>query len=571
MTAKERRRTIYISFAIMIAKFIEMGALTSVMPVISIVIQPELLEKQGIIHDVYVWSGLTDAASFIIASAIASCSLLLLGGITELVMLKVVLSFVARCGTRLADDLMRWCVDAPYAWHAQQHSVSLTRLFQSEISVWSLSFLLSILQIFNYALTIIIGVVLVIKLASLNALIALVILGIGITGITFLIRPKTVTWANRKNNYYKDLVLKASNLLTGNKDFKFSLDQNYMIQNFTENYALYVNASANTTMWGNVSPKTITVASQLALLIVAIILWSTGASQAVIVSQMAILLLITSRLIPAANQIVATINILWGALPWIETIHAAQDSICEAISKTPHSSDTMDAPPEWKELKIDKVSFAYEKDRGEVFSNISLNLEFGKHYGFVGPSGSGKSSLIDLISCLQRPTSGAIFVDGVDLVEVSEISWRKQIGYVSQDPFYADDSIRNNIAYGCAPELIDDDLIWESLALAQVDEVVKILPEGLDTRLGERSVQISGGQRQRLAIARALYKKPRLLILDEATSALDSDSEKKVMRTIYSLRGIVTVLSISHRNSAIEGCDDIHFLGGDKTPPVGGT
>ncbi len=210
-------------------------------------------------------------------------------------------------------------------------------------------------------------------------------------------------------------------------------------------------------------------------------------------------------------------------------------------------------------IQLVQVSFTYGRE-GEALTirNLDLTIEAGKTTGIVGPSGAGKSTIADLIMGLLVPNRGQVLVDGMLLGSERIRSWRRQIGYVSQDTFLFNDTVRANLLWAC-PEA-DDNEINRALESAAAKEFVSKLPDGLETVLGDRGVQLSGGEKQRLALARALLRRPSLLVLDEATSALDSENEKRIQSAIKELHGRMTILIITHRLSTIQGADTIHVL-----------
>ena len=213
-----------------------------------------------------------------------------------------------------------------------------------------------------------------------------------------------------------------------------------------------------------------------------------------------------------------------------------------------------------QELRFDDVSYVYAGTAERVIDHLDLVVRRGESVGLVGPSGAGKTTLVDLVLGLLRPTSGRILVDG-EVLEGDMIgAWRAAVGYVPQDVFLFDDSVRRNIAIGVPDAEIDPDRVARAVALAQFSEVMAELPEGLDTNMGERGVRLSGGQRQRLGIARALYGAPRILVLDEATSSLDGITEAAFTETVESLRGEMTLVVIAHRLSTVRRCDRIVLL-----------
>ena len=175
----------------------------------------------------------------------------------------------------------------------------------------------------------------------------------------------------------------------------------------------------------------------------------------------------------------------------------------------------------------------------------------------MGPSGAGKSTIVDILLGLLHAESGQILCDGADIFSNYD-SWLAQIGYIPQSIYLIDESIRENIAFGIDADKVSEERIWEILKEAQLDEFIRSLPEGLDTRIGDRGVRLSGGQRQRIGIARALYHNPEILVFDEATSALDNDTEAALMEAINSFHGKKTMIIIAHRLNTIEKCDRIY-------------
>ena len=209
------------------------------------------------------------------------------------------------------------------------------------------------------------------------------------------------------------------------------------------------------------------------------------------------------------------------------------------------------------ELSLKNVSFHYPSVEENVLQNIDLTIRRGQSVAFIGPSGAGKTTVSDIILALLKPTKGQILMDGINIEDLGK-EWNRIVGYVPQTPYIVDASIRYNIAFGERKNNISDEQIWQALKIAQLDEFVRELPKGLDTRVGERGVRFSGGQRQRLAIARALYRNPDILVLDEATAALDNETESEVMKAIEALQGYKTLIIVAHRLTTVKKCDIIY-------------
>lgn len=211
------------------------------------------------------------------------------------------------------------------------------------------------------------------------------------------------------------------------------------------------------------------------------------------------------------------------------------------------------------EIKIEHITWKYPNSDKLILKDLSMEIGRGESIAFIGASGAGKTTLADIILGLYKPQEGKILVDNVDISAIPK-QWSKMIGYVPQQVFLTDDTIRNNIAFGINEENIDENAIWSALEMAQLSEFIKTLSEGLDTRVGERGIKFSGGQRQRVAIARALYYNPDILVFDEATSALDNETESAVMESIDLLKGRKTLVIIAHRLSTVANCDRIYEI-----------
>lgn len=215
------------------------------------------------------------------------------------------------------------------------------------------------------------------------------------------------------------------------------------------------------------------------------------------------------------------------------------------------------------DIVVRDVTFAFSDADSPVLENVNTTIKSGETVAFVGSSGAGKSTLLDLILGLLQPTEGTIEVGGRP-IESDLVGWFDSFGVVPQDVFLIDETLKTNIAFGVQQEDISNERLKRAIKLAQLDEVVKSLPDGLETKLGERGSRLSGGQRQRVGIARALYLDPAYLIMDEATSALDNETEHRITETIASLRGSMTIILVAHRLSTVKDADRVIFFSGGK-------
>jgi ABC-type multidrug transport system fused ATPase/permease subunit len=262
------------------------------------------------------------------------------------------------------------------------------------------------------------------------------------------------------------------------------------------------------------------------------------------------------RLLPSVNRLLGSFNSLQFGEPIIDTLSQEVDHFHSNTNKYKEEQRPGKGFVFEHSLELIDVSYKYPGSTDNSINNISLKVMKGESVGFIGKSGAGKSTLTEIILGLLVPDSGKIYIDGKDIQNQLD-AWHNQIGYVQQDIFLLDDSILNNIVFGNDDSEVNIKKITEAIKYAQLSEFVASLPDGLNTKLGERGVRLSGGQKQRIGIARALYRNCSILIFDEATSSLDNETEAEIVLTIKNLKKEKTIIIIAHRLSTIEYCDRV--------------
>lgn len=300
------------------------------------------------------------------------------------------------------------------------------------------------------------------------------------------------------------------------------------------------------------------------MLLVVFLVMRDSASGSATVSVLALFAYTGFRVIPSANRIMLNVGFLREAHPWVATMDADMRAL-----QPPAPARFVPEPPLLRDsLVCDEVSFRYDEDGPLALDRVALTIRHGQSVGIVGATGAGKSTLVDLLLGLLTPTAGRVLVDGLPLAG-RERAWQRQIGYVAQEVYLLDDSLRRNIAFGIPDGGIDENRLATAIALARLDDVVAALPNQLETVIGEDGARLSGGQRQRVAIARALYHDPPVLFFDEATAALDNQTEREVTGAMAAVRGTRTVIAIAHRLSTVKDCDQLIFLRDGRVAGIG--
>ena len=267
------------------------------------------------------------------------------------------------------------------------------------------------------------------------------------------------------------------------------------------------------------------------------------------------------RILPSLGRISSSFNTCIYYIPCIDDVY---NNLKEIRSDKKKDNCIINASKNEKyifkrEIECKNLKYRYPETPNCVINDLNITIKKGQAVAIIGMSGAGKTTLADIILGLLKPEKGNVEVDGVDIWNSID-EWGKLVGFVPQTIYLLDDTIRNNIAFGIDEEKIDDNKIWDALKKAQLNDMVLQLPKQLDTVIGDRGIRMSGGQKQRLAIARALYEDPELLVLDEATSALDEETEKAIIESIEYLQGKKTMIIIAHRLTTIKKCDNIYEI-----------
>ncbi len=557
---RERRQVVALMAALAFTGLFETIALATLMPVVAVILDPGLIGRYMTSTGVQAFLPGLNGDQFVIGAAIAAALLLVISSGLGLAVLWATNQFGVRIQTRLASDLMLAAMRAPYIWHLSQNSAMLVRFFHSDIVRWGRDFIQRLITMSQHLVSMIFPLILVLAFAPGAGLVSILIVAIVGFLLNRLVQSRIKRAADASKQATDRLVVVANNALAGVKDIKLACREVAFAQDFGNIFGYAGRASAANATWQVIPGSMLLLLGQLALLVLIAVLWTRGLSPGVIAGQMAFVVLVTSRVIPAANRFFGLFLSMRNVLPWVAEVIRVERDLSTLNAENHQLAAAPTAPEAWRMLALHNVTFSYPGKEEPALSAVSLELQRGRSYGFVGMSGAGKSTLVDIIIGLYRPSAGHVRLDGTSLNDIDMKSWQHQIGYVPQFPYMADDTLKANVALGTPRREVDEVRVRQCLDLANLTEFINGLPQGLDTPVGDRGIRMSGGQRQRVAIARAFYQSPQILVLDEATSSLDTVSEKEVQQAVAHLRGKVTLLVIAHRLATVRECDEVVYM-----------
>lgn len=459
---------------------------------------------------------------------------------------------------RIARQLFAAYMYAPYEFHLGRNTAELLRNVDTETKSIVSGIINPILALTLQGLMTLFIVILLVVATPLSGLIAIGVVGGGGWLFLRMVKDRMRIYGKGARKEHKLAIQAVNQGLGGFQDARVLGVEESLIEDFNRSNAraaLYMRYKQFVKAVTNPLLEFIAVAG---LMLVVLIMVAGGTDLATMVPMLGLFGAAIVRLRSSVGSISSTVTQLSYNLASVDAVVGDLDAL--KLSHRAEKRESTEGQLRLKQsLELDRVTYSYPGASAPALRDVSLTIERGQSVGFVGATGSGKTTLINVLLGLLRPQNGHILVDGTDIY-ANLRGWQNNIGYIPQSIYLLDDTIRRNVAFGLPNDAIDDDNVWMALRAAQLADHVMGLPDGLDSNVGERGIRLSGGQRQRVGLARALYRNPDVLIMDEATSALDNETENEVLSAISALKGDRTVVMIAHRLTTVRGCDCIYFL-----------
>ncbi len=564
LLSRSARKRFYITCLIMMVEAtMEAAALLLIAPLMSILTAANLRPNSRLVNDLSRFLGNPAPTHLALELGVATVVLYVVKGVAAIITFRWAMGFCLQEEATLVRRLMSSYLHAPYIDHLKINSAERIRTINSALrSVFQQGFVSGLSATGDAFSMMLIGAILVVA----NPLIALAT-GIYFGGVTVVYQTVTNRYVGRKAaQLHRDQAVDfrtVQQALTAVKEIKIrSAEDAFADEVFQLRRGLI--SAYRTMALVNTTPRYVLELSMVgAASTIAAVAYSTQSVSSA-TATLGLFLVGGFRMMAPLNKVIFANAQSRASMPSLDEIikDLADAEAAPSASQATVAQDVRPAGPPAIALRpqvtLEGVSFEYLPGT-PVLKDLSFSIAPGESIGLVGGSGAGKSTLVDVLLGLLEPTAGTVVVDGRPLADIRR-QWQQMIGYVPQSIAMFDDTVEANITFGVPPQSVDPVDVWRALELSQLDEVVRGLPQGLQTVVGEAGTRLSGGQRQRLGVARALFLRPQVLMFDEATSALDNETEFKLTEVLETLRGSITMITIAHRLSTVRRCDRVLYL-----------
>lgn len=559
LTIAQKRQFYHLQFLVVLMAFFELVGVASVAPFMALVGDADLLDGDGFLAAIYETSGMKSKDSFTFFLGVCVLLMLSVSALVSIFTTWRISLFATHSGTEMADRLYQLYLKKDWMFHASENSAQLTKQIANETQRVTTAILMPLMQMNAKG---VMAVFLMVAMSIYNPYVALVgflLFGVAYVFLYKLVRTKLRTNGTMISDMYSVRYRLMNEGFGGIKQILLSGRDSDFLAEFSSSgdkyaRALGVNSALQT------APRHLMelVAFGSIIALVLYLFRFHGGALSTMLPVLSVYALAGFKLLPALQQVYSGLVSIRGNISAFEAIK--NDLIQARDMQYINDGSLHEGIGLNSDICLKGVTFRYPNAADLALCDIDIRIQARTTVGFVGASGSGKSTLIDLLLGLMPPSSGQLAVDNTIINKNNLRSWQDLLGFVPQSIFLSDSSISENIAFGLQEKDIELNKVDRAIMLAHLSDFVRGLPNGVETKVGERGVQLSGGQRQRIGIARALYDAPEVLVFDEATSALDGISEKVIMDAINDFSGDKTIILVAHRLNTVKACDQIFFM-----------
>ncbi|CCG43053.1 ABC transporter ATP-binding protein [Magnetospirillum molischianum] len=553
------RSIILIMIGCIFIAILETFGILLIFPLMALVINPVQAVEGGVLGRIYGIAGKPDTQFFLFMVSCAVGSVYIFKALFQVWFTKWEHSLISRWKVTICYRLFCKMLEADYSYHVDRSSSTIISIIYPLVSNVMNNFMY---QFICLATQMIVGIFLCVFMVVTHPVMTLVIaicFSILFHVQRVAIRKRIIKVGEEVNAFTIENLFSIQQGLGAYKETKINLKERFFQNMFLKANKNLMRSEGKLLFYQGLPISTNEMIVMLMVIVAFNMIVVAGNSAASITQDLAVVVMTLFRLIPVVNRSITSVNFINSSTIPLKTLIAEADAIGY---RDPIKSDLTEpqALPLTSSLRMKHLSYSYAQSGEPALRDIDFEVKKGEFVGVIGPSGAGKTTLIAILLGFIKPDSGEMTIDGVRVDEARIRAFRHTVGYVDQQPFIFDASIMQNVAFGVAVEDIDRDRVEDALRQAELWDVVSSLEKGIESSVGENGKRFSGGQRQRLAIARALYKQPSILILDEATSALDIDTEQRFSQTIQKLKGSLTIIAIAHRLSTLRDCDRLIMM-----------
>tara|TARA_Y100000389_G_scaffold199156_1_gene237009 strand:- start:745 stop:2514 length:1770 start_codon:yes stop_codon:yes gene_type:complete len=563
LSSCERRDFMILTFMIFILSIIELIGIGSIFPFIALISNPQAIESDILLSKIYHFSrdlGISNLNEFTFFVGALVFVLLVSSIILRAFITYSQIKYIENLRFNMGRRLIEAFLQQPYSWFVAQHSADLGRKILLEVGNVVMNGFNSLLELIARVMISFFIVSLLIYLAPKITIIVATILG-GIYILFYILSRSYVRKLGRlalDSNQSKFTTVSEG--FRGVKEMKLSQLENVYLRLFSKYAETYAKTETNSKII-NQLPRFILEATIFGgLIFVLLIIMKTNDAFIEMLPSFSLFILAAYRLAPSFNQIYSSINKINYVNPVVDKLYD-DFSTLKVTNKAGRSENiTFD-----KSIVLKNIYYRYPKSTNDILENINLEIPAKSTIGLVGTTGSGKTTIVDTILGLLEPQKGTLEIDKKVITHENLMSWQKMIGYVPQKIHLIDDTIAANIAFGVSANEINMNAVERAAIAADLASFINNqLTEKYNTYVGEQGIRLSGGQCQRIGIARAIYRNPQVIILDEATNSLDEQTERTVINNLNNLHDNLTIIMISHRYSSLDKCDKIYQIQGGK-------
>jgi ATP-binding cassette, subfamily B, bacterial PglK len=559
LSHKRKTQFFLLLILMIISAVMEIVSIGAVIPFLSVLTAPEKIYQHDLAQPIIQILQITDASQLLLPLTILFISLTIISATIRLFLLYVSTRLSYSTGADISIDIYRRTLYQDYLIHTSRNSSEIISGIITKTNIITSNVLVPLLFMISSC---IISLCIVTVVFIVNPQIAM---GIFITvsflygSISFFAKKTLKENSQLIANHDKQRIKSLQDGLGAIRDVLIDKTQELYCKMYRNSDLLMRKAQGDNFFIAS-SPRFIIEGIIMVLIVIlAYFITLEKGSITFAIPTLGLLAISAQKLLPLIQQSYSSYSMIKGS-------RSSISDILNLLDQPLPSNFYNDLATSFKkEIIFNNVSFRYSKDTRWIIKNASLRFKKGETIGIIGSTGSGKSTLIDILMGLLQPTSGELLIDDVVVTPKNKGGWQKYISHVPQNIYLVDGTVKENIAFGKNPELINDKKVIMAARRAQMSEVIYNFKDKYEAFVGERGVKLSGGQRQRLGVARALYKESEVLILDEATSALDSQTEQKLMHEISQTKYNQTIFIIAHRTSTLKNCDSIYRLNNDHT------